>query len=92
MYVLTAASQAVVSAAAHAVASSAGASPRSGLPRTQIDTVSAVQLTSDEELTGMNDRSVAQEVSLQSVVVEITALALIASAGVRAFDATHGLA
>ena len=78
---LTVASQAAVSAAAHAATSTPGASPSSGLSpgltrtdlnilRTQLDTVSAEQLAFGEQLTGVGDRFVAQEVSLQRAVAE----------------------
>ena len=92
------ASQAAVSAAAHAMAAAPGGASSStvspGVSRTdlsllrgQIDAASAVQLTFDKRITGLSDRIVAHELSLQSAVAEITSLALVANNGVRELGA-----
>ena len=86
---LKAASQAAVSAASHAAASPAGTASSAGLSpgltrtdlnllRTQVDGVAAEQLNHAERLVGMEDKFVAQEISVQSAVQEITSLTLIA--------------
>ena len=91
---LRVASQAAASAAAHAMASSAGASPSTtvspgvsrtdlALLRTQIDAVSAAQLALDKRVTSIDGSFVAMQVSLPSAVVEITTLAVVASSTAR---------
>ena len=97
---LKSASQAATSAAAHAMASSPGATASStvtpvvgrtelALWRAQPGSVAAVQLVLDERVTSLDDRLVAQQVPTQSAVAEVTTLALGAATGVRDMDAVR---